>query len=373
MATVDILSPSVTLKTIGPPPVVGPTTKRPTRPTQQIPQSVIVNARNIVRQEFDPARHLNYVPPKKIISMADIGLEGAGISDTAVSEPFSLFTDEAIAQIRAEMFSEKVLEKCQFASSFASNMIRGYDERQALFSSRGGPGIRLTWRHSLAPFTFKAWYSPEVAKAVSEIAGIDLVPVMPYEIGHCNISVNNRKPDQAELERMRNHPGESMEAFAWHRDSYPFVCVTMLSDCSDMVGGETVLRTGDGRTMKVRGPSMGSAVVLQGRYIEHQALKAFTGGERISMITPWRPRSPLVKDEIVLTTVRPISYQDDLYPQFAEYRLQTLIARLEWQLAQIRRHGQNGQKFDLEGVREFLGHQGGYINDTLAEMFKYED
>ena len=49
----------------------------------------------------------------------------------------------------------------------------------------------------------------------------------------------------------------------WHTDSYPFVCVTMLSECRDMVGGETALRTGSGDIWKVRGPSQGCAVVLQ--------------------------------------------------------------------------------------------------------------
>lgn len=89
---------------------------------------------------------------------------------------------------------------------------------------------------------------------MSAIAGIDLVPAFDYEVGHCNISFNEKKPSQAELEKM-GEDGDS-EAFAWHRDSFPFVCVTMLSDCRDMIGGETVIRTGDGSTIKTRGPTM---------------------------------------------------------------------------------------------------------------------
>lgn len=41
----------------------------------------------------------------------------------------------------------------------------------------------------------------------------------------------------------------------WHRDSYPFVCVLMMSDTAGMIGGETALRTGTGEIRKVRGPS----------------------------------------------------------------------------------------------------------------------
>lgn len=31
---------------------------------------------------------------------------------------------------------------------------------------------------------------------------------------------------------------EKTSSVAWHYDSFPFVCVTMASDCTDMVGGE---------------------------------------------------------------------------------------------------------------------------------------
>ena len=57
--------------------------------------------------------------------MKEIGLEGHGISPVAVSEPFSLFTTEAVKQMRAEIFSEPVLRDCQYASTFAKNMVRG--------------------------------------------------------------------------------------------------------------------------------------------------------------------------------------------------------------------------------------------------------
>lgn len=48
----------------------------------------------------------------------------------------------------------------------------------------------------------------------------------------------------------------SENAVAWHYDSFPFVCVMMLSDCTDMVGGETAVRKPSGEVMKIRGPAM---------------------------------------------------------------------------------------------------------------------
>ncbi|KAE8369843.1 hypothetical protein BDV27DRAFT_172036 [Aspergillus caelatus] len=325
--------------------VVGPTNKKYTPATKKLPESLVLLARNVEKQEFDPARHLNIIPPKKILRMADIGLEGVGISDTAVSEPFSLWTEDAVKQMRAEIFSEAMLENCQVSSSFASNMVRGYNAK-------------------LAPFIHKAYHSPELLEAVSAIAGIDLVPVFDYEVGHCNISFNEKKPTKAELEKMGEN-GDS-EAFSWHRDSFPFVCVTMLSDCRDMVGGETVIRTGDGRTMKTRGPTMG-------RYIEHMALKSFGGGERISIITPFRPKSPFARDDTVLTTVRGISRQDPLYHDYAEYRMRNLKARVDRQLELIQKGRSQGGRFDVEGARAWLSEQQEYIESMLTEMFDYEN
>jgi hypothetical protein len=93
---------------------------------------------------------------------------------------------------------------------------------------------------------YDAWTNPETLRILSSIAGVDLIPVFDYEIGHINISVND------------NPDGKTQAApvVGWHKDSYPFVCVLMLSDATEMKGGETALRTGSGEIMKVRGPQM---------------------------------------------------------------------------------------------------------------------
>ena len=58
--------------------------------------------------------------------MKDIGLEGAGITSTAISEPFTLFHRRGNRQMRAGIFSRPVLEKYLVGSDLATNMIRGY-------------------------------------------------------------------------------------------------------------------------------------------------------------------------------------------------------------------------------------------------------
>lgn len=71
-----------------PPLPVGPTTKKATRPTNKIPQSLIDSARIAHKEAFDPKKHLCFQPPERVYTMKEIGLEGHGISSIAASEPF---------------------------------------------------------------------------------------------------------------------------------------------------------------------------------------------------------------------------------------------------------------------------------------------
>ncbi|PYI35760.1 hypothetical protein BP00DRAFT_412015 [Aspergillus indologenus CBS 114.80] len=328
------------------PVVIGPATKKATRPSKALPQSLIDGARLNTKEPFTPEKHLAFQSPAKIYTMKDIGLEGHGISPNAVTEPFPLFTEEAIKQMRAEIFSEPVLEKCQYSSTFNKNMVRGM-----------GP--------ALAPFTYDAWRSPELIAKVSQVAGIDLVPSMDFEIANINISIN----DEHDRLTPDNVPDtDQLSAVAWHYDSFPFVCVTMLSDCTGMVGGETALRTATGEIMKVRGPAMGTAVVMQGRYIEHQALKALGGRERISMVTCFRPRSPFVRDETVLTGVRGISDPSEMYTQYMSYRMEILEERVRARLQTERRRELGKRPFDVQEARGFLVEQMQFLEAMLGEI-----
>ncbi|GKZ67836.1 hypothetical protein AnigIFM50267_002388 [Aspergillus niger] len=332
-----------------PPTVVGPTTKKATRPSNRLPQSLIDGAQVTEKEIFNPKKHLNFQHPKGLTTMKEIGLEGRGISPVAASEPFPLFTAEAIKQIRAEIFSEPVLRYCQYSSSFAKNMVRGMGRERA-------------------PFTCDAWSSPELLAIVSEVARVDLVVAFDYEIANINISVNDDSSTTAEI---TSEPETS--AFAWHYDSFPFVCVTMLSDCSNMVGGETAIRTPSGEIKKIRGPAMGTAVVMQGRYIEHQALKALGGRERISMVTPFRPRNPSIRDELVLTGSRSISNWSELYHGFTEYRLELLEERIRLKLKEERKRVDTKRDFNISDMTEFLEVQKDFLEATIAELIEVED
>ena len=143
------------------------------------------------------------------------------------------------------------------------------DPRQLLTSTHLLFPISLTSLIRYAPFVYDAWKHPETLAIISKIAGIELVTEMDFEIGHVNISVKSEKQKAEELDAFMDRKlTEDDEGIAgcpweddkpivdWHTDSYPFVCVTMLSDCTNMIGGETALRTGDGDIVKIRGPQM---------------------------------------------------------------------------------------------------------------------
>ncbi|KAM3065923.1 hypothetical protein ACMFMG_009852 [Clarireedia jacksonii] len=298
---------------------------------------------------FQPERHLAFEEPSYIYSMEDIGYSTtSGVSPVAVSEPFRLFSEEAVNIMRAEIFDKEVQEKYSYTSDIAPKQLRGYAPDHG-------------------KFIYEAWKHPETLAIVSKIAGVDLVPVMDYEIGHINLSVPGNKREHNKDSLISED--DEQPIVGWHRDSYPFVCVLMMSDTTGMVGGETALRTGYGDIKKVRGPSKGCAVILQGRYIDHQALRAFGGQERITMVTSFRPRSPSIRDDTVLTTVRPVSNLSDLYGQTVEYQLENAEARIRFMLKDLRDSMKAGST-NVKAIKSFLDfeiNQLSHLNREIVE------
>lgn len=111
---------------------------------------------------------------------------------------------------------------------------------------------------------------------------------------------------------------------------------------------------------------------MQGRYIKHQALKAFGGRERITMVTPWRPRDPLARDETILTGSHAISNLDELYPQYTEYRLELLEERFRAKLKEERHRAATRKPYDLDDIRAFLMEQKEYLEITLEHLIHVE-
>ncbi|KAJ0313147.1 hypothetical protein COL5a_003998 [Colletotrichum fioriniae] len=296
---------------------------------------------------FNPDKHLAFVNDPKKLSLKDISLpEDIGISPVACSEPFPLFTEEAIQHMRQEIFTTEVWENCLHSTRFAPCQLRGHCPKYA-------------------PFMNQAWNDSKTLAVISQVAGVDLIPNIQYEVGNINISVQSKSSDQ---EKAQAKAGDNTSVTKWHYDAFPFVCVVMMSDATNMVGGETAIKTGTGEILKVRGPQMGSAVILQGRYVEHQALAAIGGAERITMITSFRPRNPCIKDDSVLTSIRPISEHSELYYQWAKYRVEVVQERLHAFLKTLEEDHVGEKPTDVRKIKEFLAQQQDYIGITDKEI-----
>lgn len=108
----------------------------------------------------------------------------------------------------------------------------------------------------------------------------------------------------------------------------------------------------------------GCAVVMQGRYITHQVLRALGAQERITMVTSFRPKSPHYRDDVCLATVRGISNLSDLYHEFSEYRLEMLEERIRHQLKKLRGAHNAGKKTDTKQIKDFLVEQMEFLKRT---------
>lgn len=86
------------------------------------------------------------------------------------------------------------------------------------------------------------------------------------------------------------------------------------------------------------------------------------------MVTSFRPKSPLVKDDSVLTTVRAISDLSELYGGFAEYRLEILEERVRAELKKLRDNKKRGRRFDTAGVKSFLQEQQSFLEATCKQI-----
>ncbi|GEQ66973.1 hypothetical protein JCM33374_g636 [Metschnikowia sp. JCM 33374] len=329
--------------------------------------------------KFDPNVHLKFYAQGPLeqhkfhntrrITMEELGLtHKLQISPIGVSDPFPLFTDEAVDIMRME-----VLQKDAFLKH----------ARTSHTSTSGLDCVLRGWvsekKEILTPFTYAAWTHPKTMELVSTMAGVELEIVMDYEIAHVNIGITDPKNAAAqctpgEIEKRRKFfTGESSDEdipaiVGWHKDSYPFVCVLMLSDTTQMIGGETYLRMGDSKLARVSGPQRGNAAMLQGRLINHLAPKPLGATERITMVTSYRAKNPTLHDGSVLATVKPeVNYgsrYDEFYRQWVTYRADVIKARL----AKLTSAMMEEESFNKHATTDALKEIESYLRNTYKEM-----
>jgi hypothetical protein len=123
--------------------------------------------------------------------------------------------------------------------------------------------------------------------------------------------------------------------------------------------------------------------MLQGRYIRHTAAPVTNMPERITVVTSFRPKNPLLIDDTTNANVRGKSHLPELYYQWTQYRLNNLAERCRLAAEELReRYQKNVEESDPEGkpglclvetvnvkeVEEWAGKQIKFIQDTIYEM-----
>lgn len=314
-------------------------------------------------QAFDPNMHLCIQPPSGLISLEELGLANQSvISPIAMTQPFPLFRPECVERMRADLFRQKIIERHASRSSFKGcYKIRGYAKD--------------------TPFVSSVWRSEAVRQGCSEAAGMDLEIIYEYEIGHVNVQFDAITDTSSITDilppAMPPTWDDCSQAFAvadtdaignWHIVSYPWVCIAMLSDSSQMSGGEIAIRRGNGSILKVRIPYAGWAVMVQGGCVDHTSLRAFGVGERIVMTTSFRPRDPNLRDISTLSSVKSISRCDELFQQWSSYRLDVISRRVANYAEKLNAAKSKTASEILDTFIAWKDEQIEYLNRTAEEM-----
>ncbi|KAI4739400.1 hypothetical protein E4T50_10149 [Aureobasidium sp. EXF-12298] len=184
---------------------------------------------------FDPEIHLDYSPAENVFSLADLGIEEHEYTTPiAGCTPFKLLSMEGVMAYRRALLRKEVFDECA-----------GYPF----------PGT-VTLRNvaKVSKFVFDVWTHPRTVSIISDALGIKVEAIMPTEIGHTNIQVSGPgdvldqlsvQPSQEALpltdEEEAYDPLSGSSVIPWHVDSYPYVCIVMLSDTTHMKGGETYI------------------------------------------------------------------------------------------------------------------------------------
>jgi hypothetical protein len=111
---------------------VSPFTMSPTSPAASFQPIIeaVTSTPSKPKEMFDPTKHITFTPPDNVLLMTDLGYsEDRGISPVAVSNPFRLFSKDAVEQMRAEILNPDVIEECGFKSNLAASQLRGYSPK----------------------------------------------------------------------------------------------------------------------------------------------------------------------------------------------------------------------------------------------------
>ena len=350
------------------------------RPPSTTPNSITATEEHVV---FDPAKHLHLEPPAyiKMISPPDplqtdcvcfpllpskfdapasetgkarsyaTGemVEFTGLAYTA---PFRVLSDEGVAAFRRVIDDNEQFSGC--VPSLVPKCIRGL-------------GYRSRFVRDLN-------YNQQLLDHLSNCAGTTLSPHgMTMNLSQINFGEIGGGPVNQ-----------------WHMDSVPYVMVILLSDATDMEGGELlVARLGDAsralemiRTEtidpklidKVNYPAPGYAIFMQGSQIAHAVTPVVRARERrLTCINSYQSLNPFSADNTIYKT---FTTMDGDAPQYEFAR--NVAWRVQGQLDYLLHKVQNGKQGHadvvtiLEGATAELQRARDLITNQIEDERPYD-
>lgn len=221
---------------------------------------------------FDPGHHLALEKPETIVSLSELGYGPEEIadcpSDLGITSCFRILSDEGVACLQEVA---RNLARYARSNDRIPRLVRG-----GVYQSR---------------FLRDFCLSPEVAEAISDICGSEVLPhSIPHQLGHLNYNPET--------------PGENVDK--WHTDTLRIDYVLFVTDPNAIEGGEFQYFHGTKHEMREltgrgdrlppekivspRLPGAGYAVLQQGNMVGHRAKGLGTKGERITLVNGYVPR-----------------------------------------------------------------------------------
>lgn len=97
-------------------------------------------------------------------------------------------------------------------------------------------------------------------------------------------------------------------------------------------------------------------------------MRALGAQERITSVTSFRPKSAFVKDDTELRTVRGVSDLNELYYDFAEYRLKLLEEQIQQERERVRAAHEAGEQFGTAQHNQFLANVCSFSQQSSHEL-----
>lgn len=328
--------------------------------------------------EFDPVVHLAFDETKSVKkhTLQDLGIGKTHcqtITDVAAVEPFPLFTEEAIDIMKWELFLNP-------------DIIREYGRRVNLAVGSSSKDFQVSGFADNTPFTKAALSHPKTIQIMSRLAGLPLRIPHVYSMAHINASLKERRNETSvetdeelrEKVKQQNSDADNIpSSVSWHYDSTPLVCVLMLEAPSNMIGGETCLRTGTEDIFRVEGARKGHATVLQGRVIRHIATKPLNNADRISLVVSYIPLEVDMPDTTVALSESPSAtpsfLNDKFYPNYVNYKFERIEQRLRKFRLNLMENYKRKEKFDQVQTIDFCKDIEKYLSGVYKDFEAISD